>query len=109
MSIILIKKKIGKRIQYYRKKKGLTQEQLAEMVNISTNHLSAIERGIYGVKLETLVEIINIIDCTADDIFTDVLKIEYKVKASRLTDELKKLDSEKQNMIFDIIEIIKKR
>lgn len=34
---------LGLNISYYRKKKGLTQEQLAEMLEISRSHLSAIE------------------------------------------------------------------
>lgn len=34
---------IGYNIQYFRKHKGLTQEQLAEMLDISRQHLGAIE------------------------------------------------------------------
>lgn len=39
-------KESGKRIAALRKKKGLTQEQLAEKLNISTSTLGKIERGI---------------------------------------------------------------
>ena len=34
---------VGYNITYYRKRAGLTQEQLAEMIGISRSHLSAIE------------------------------------------------------------------
>lgn len=34
---------LGLNIAYYRKLKGLTQEQLAELIGISRSHLSAIE------------------------------------------------------------------
>ena len=34
---------VGLKISYYRKLRGLTQEQLAEKANISRSHLSAIE------------------------------------------------------------------
>ena len=100
----MVEKDIGKRIQRFRKKKGLTQEQLAEMINMSPNHLSAIERGVYGVKLDTLVQIINCIDCTADDLFADVIKCGYKVKASRLSDEIENLPADEQSKIFDVVE-----
>jgi transcriptional regulator with XRE-family HTH domain len=100
----MVEKDLGKRIQCFRKKKGLTQEQLAEKINMSPNHLSAIERGVYGVKLDTLVKIMNYIDCTADDLFADVLKCGYKAKASRLSDELADLSIEEQNRIFDVVE-----
>ncbi|MGN1432978.1 MAG: helix-turn-helix domain-containing protein, partial [Ruminococcus sp.] len=34
---------LGLNISYYRKRKGITQEKLAEMIGISRSHLSAIE------------------------------------------------------------------
>jgi len=100
----MVENEIGKRIQRFRKKKGLTQEQLAEMINMSPNHLSAIERGVYGVKLDTFVEIMNCIDCTADDLFAGVMKCGYKAKASRLSDEMSELSMEEQQKIFDVVE-----
>lgn len=105
----MFEKKIGRRIQLFRKKKKLTQEQLAEMINVSPNHLSAIERGVYGVKLDTLIRIMNILDCTADDIFADVLSCGYKIKASRLSDELKQLSAKDQSVILSLVDIMIKK
>lgn len=39
-------KKLGIKIAYYRKLKGLTQVELASKVGISASHLSKIERGV---------------------------------------------------------------
>lgn len=47
----------GKRIHQLRKKKGLTQEKLAEEVNISERHLQKLESGERGGSIDTLVEI----------------------------------------------------
>lgn len=44
-------KESGKRIAALRKEKGLTQEQLAEKLNISTSTLGKIERGIQGFSM----------------------------------------------------------
>lgn len=41
----LDKKLIGIRIMQKRKEKGLSQEELAETIGFSKNHLSSIERG----------------------------------------------------------------
>ena len=38
-------KKIGRRIKAAREAKKLTQEQLAELVNLSPMHMSVLERG----------------------------------------------------------------
>ena len=40
-----IPKMFGKNVQKYRKKAGLTQEQLSEKIKISQKHLSIIETG----------------------------------------------------------------
>ena len=42
---------IGKKIKEYRLKNNLTQEQLAEELNLSVKYVSRIENGIGGVKL----------------------------------------------------------
>jgi transcriptional regulator with XRE-family HTH domain len=100
----MIEKKIGQRIQLFRKNKGLTQDKLSEMLGISPHYLSAIERGIYSVNLNKLVDIINYLDCTADDIFADVINNGYKVRSSRLNDEISELSTDEQKRIFDVIE-----
>ena len=47
----------GKRIQQLRKEKGLTQEQLAEKINISERHLQKLESGERGGSVDTLVDV----------------------------------------------------
>ena len=47
----------GMRIANLRKKKGLTQEQLAEKLNISTSNLGKLERGLQGMSIDLLIEI----------------------------------------------------
>lgn len=39
-------KTVGQRIKAAREKKNLTQDELAALVNISTTHMSVIERGV---------------------------------------------------------------
>ena len=47
----------GKRIAELRKEIGLTQEQLAEKLNISTSNLGKLERGLQGLSIDLLIEI----------------------------------------------------
>ena len=49
-------KGIGRCIRKYRERAGITQEQLAEKVNISTNHLGAIEREVKTPTMDTFVK-----------------------------------------------------
>lgn len=67
-------KEIGLKIAYYRKKKGYTQAQLSEMVGISSNYLSLIERGNYGnsYSIETLFKIASALDVKVNDLFSEI-------------------------------------
>lgn len=102
----MVSEKIGARVQEYRKKKGLTQEKLAELLSLSPHHLSALERGKYNINSDLLVDIINLLDCTADDLFCDVVKTGYKTRASRLSDLIETLPTDEQNKIFEVVEIM---
>ena len=50
-------KESGLRIKKLRKQKGLTQEQLADKLNISTSNLGKLERGLQGLSIDLLIEL----------------------------------------------------
>lgn len=67
-------KEIGLKIAYYRKKKGYTQAQLAEIVGISSNYISLIERGNNGhsYSMETLFKIAKALNVNVNDLLTGI-------------------------------------
>lgn len=64
---------IGKRIKKNRRSRGITQEVLAEKVNVSIPHISRIENGFSSPSLQTLVDICNVLGITIDDLMQDSL------------------------------------
>ena len=54
MGLRKLKKNIGKKLRFLRLEKGLSQEKLAECVNMSREHISCIERGKNLPTVETL-------------------------------------------------------
>ena len=64
---------IGARIKAARERVHLTQEQLAEIVDISPTHMSVIERGVKTPKLDTFIRIANALGVTADALLQDVM------------------------------------
>ena len=52
-------RKIGQNIKKIRWERGYTQEELAERLDISTRYMSIIERGLAGMRLESLLKICN--------------------------------------------------
>ena len=67
-------KGIGRRIQKLRKEKGLTQEQVAEILDMSVNYLSNIETGRDICSTVLLLGIANLLDASIDYILGDNLK-----------------------------------
>ena len=64
-----IKKLLGQRIKELRTKKGYTQEQLTEKLNIGQRTLSKIERGNTFVSAETLAKLLIALDVSIDELF----------------------------------------
>ena len=52
---------IAKKVRYYRKKMKLTQAELAEKVNLSVQHMSKIESGLYLPSLTTFFMLANVL------------------------------------------------
>ena len=62
---------IGSKIKAARERAHLTQEELAEIVDISPTHMSVIERGIKTPKLDTFVRIVNALKLSSDALLQD--------------------------------------
>ena len=63
------KKLLGKRIKEIRKFKGLTQEQLSEMIDIETSSLSGIESGRFYPSLHVLEKIAAVLEVELIEFF----------------------------------------
>ena len=59
----------GLNIVYYRKRKKLTQLQLAELADIDRSHISAIELGNVGVSFDLIFKLCEILDVKPRDLF----------------------------------------
>lgn len=71
MPIELNYRLVGQRLRAIRKKRGLTQEQLAEMAGISPQHCSGIETGAAKVSLPALIQLCNALEATPNEVLLD--------------------------------------
>lgn len=56
-------------LKVWRAKHDLTQEKLAEKVNVTRQTINAIERGKYDPSLELAFKLADYFDCRIEDIF----------------------------------------
>ena len=64
-------KAIGQRIKIARIKKGITQEAVADLIDITPAHMSNVETGKTKVSLPTLIEIANALSVSVDVLLCD--------------------------------------
>lgn len=60
--------RIGKNIQILRKSKKITQERMAEFMDVSISYISQIERGATTISLGVLYQISDFLDCTVSNL-----------------------------------------
>ncbi len=85
-----LKKKFGQRVRIIRQKRNLSQEELAEKIDIAVNNMGKIERGESFVTAVTLDKLASVLDVKVEDFF--------KFDSFVSTDEMKaELDLEKMS------------
>lgn len=62
---------IGQRVRKFRKAYGLSQEELAEKIGISTTHMSHIETGNTKLSLQVLVDLSLALEVKTDELLFD--------------------------------------
>ena len=100
---------IGERLKKARKDKHLTQEQLAEKIDVSIAFLSRIERGSSQINLKRLSQICEILDVTEGDILNGSSSKSSKYLDLEFANLLKNCSSNKQKLIYDIAKVISER
>lgn len=73
-------KESGKRIKELRQQKGLTQEELAERLNISYSMVGKIEIGYTGISIDLLIQLVVLFEVSMEYIILGQEITSRKVK-----------------------------
>lgn len=97
---------LGNRIKEVRQSRGLTQENLAELIKCNTSHISNIENNYTKVSLNALLAIANALDTSIDYL----LSTQYNNSSLALDNEIMRLlqtcDNDKKEKILKMINIL---
>lgn len=94
---------IGRRIKNARVNARITQDELAEIIGCTPQHVSAIERGTKTPRLDTFITIANTLHVSADALLMDVLTHPADSLASEFSATVAHLSGEMQFRIFRAI------
>lgn len=97
---------IGERLKKARISKNLTQEKLAEQLDVSIAFLSRIERGSSFISLKRLNQICSILDVSEGEILNGVSKDSDIYLNKELSNLIKDCPPQKMNLIYKIAKVI---
>lgn len=103
---------IGDRIKHFRKIRGYTQQQLADLAQISRSYLADVEKSRYNPSLETLDKLMGALNISRNQFFHDGEDLSDEEFLSGLSEEnrilfkkVKSLSKEDARKVLDIIKI----
>lgn len=99
--------KLGGRVRELRIYEKMTQEGLAEEVNVTSKHISNIENGASKVSVETLINLANSLNTTLDYLLQDSLESD-KSYESEVSNLLSGCSEEKKKRLIEYLRAVKK-
>ena len=98
---------IGQRIRKIRKAHGLSQEELAEKVGISTTHMSHIETGNTKLSLPVFVDLAAALEIRTDELLYDEFAAERSVAIEDIIRILDTCTTQQIKIIEDVVQATK--
>ena len=98
--------RIGEKLRTIRLSKNLTQEYIANAVDINTSHISNIENNRVKVSLSTLVQICNALDTTVDYVLSEEYNDSSSAIEQEILHELHACSNETKEQILKIIKAL---
>lgn len=95
-------KDMGKRVSTRRKSLSLTQEALAEKMNVSIQMISNLELGKKAIRPENLAKLCDILNISADYLLTGT---KVNNSADTLTDKIRLLPDDKIDLVNSIVDL----
>ena len=104
-------KAIGLKIKERRKSLGITQESIANALDVNPSHISNIECGRANPSLTTLIKIANLLQCSVDYFISAEYTYKHDPEKEKSLDEeimnkLKYCNIDKKNKVLKIIDLL---
>ena len=98
---------LGRSIRHFRKKRGLSQSYLSELIDKSPTYLSYVESGLRCISLDTLVDLANALNVTADTLLKDSLNNTTLIMNNEFAAILGDCSDYEQKIIMEVVIAVK--
>jgi transcriptional regulator with XRE-family HTH domain len=100
-------KEIGHQINHLRTQRGLTQERLAELAELSPTYISHIERGSKKVSLNALICLAAALEVPVERLLSQPRNEGHSIHASAVDELLADCSSREQQLLLNITAAVK--
>lgn len=97
---------IGRRIRNLRLKNNMTQEELADEINISVAFISRVERGVLHINLKRLTEIAEVLKVSPGYLLVGINTKSKEYLKEDFAEILERCTPEQQKLIYQISELV---
>jgi len=94
---------LGQKIRKLRNLHHMSQANLAELIDVSTNYIGQIERGDRKPSLETLVALCNALNTNMDYILSDSLSLNEDQLTLDILNKLQSLTKDEKQFFYNTI------
>lgn len=98
---------LGKNIRHFRKKRGLSQSYLSELIDRSPTYLSYVESGMRCISLDTLVDLANALNVTSDALLKESLTNSALVMTNEFAAVLGDCTENEQRILLEVMIAVK--
>lgn len=99
-------KLIGSRIKDARRSRGLTQDVLAEKLDVTVGYVSQVERGVTKINLDLLAAISEILDWNIEDFLIDSARGADSYLQSEYLSQFALLTPKEKQLALDFIKLL---
>ena len=99
--------KIGQQIRKLRKAQGLSQEELAEKIDISVTHMSHIETGNTKLSLPVFLDIAQVLEVSTDELLGEPEYENSSRAFSEIAAVLERCSAKEAKVIAEIVQSAK--
>lgn len=96
-------KLIGSRVKSERMRRGMTQEQMAEKLEVTIGYVSQVERGITKISLDLLARIATVLDCDIASFITKSAINSDTYMIDEILPDLRRLKGRDRRIVKSII------
>ncbi len=97
---------LGQRIRQARMAKNLTQDKLAEELDVSVAFMSRVERGTTHINLKRLNQICKLLDVSEGELLNGSSNTSENYLNKEFAELLKKCSTDKQRLIYNVAKTI---